>query len=296
MTTLGYECFWHDFESGRRKNFEIGEKYKKDPDHMKWEKWVPAQNPLEPKCSRVFSTAQTGEKVFIARLKHEDQLLPGYMRNGWAYFVHKGKVIKTKDEHEVLYNGHVKWCMPNRVDERDVVVVGRDEDGNPLFLGTFMVGGTSLYGEVRKGVCNIVVIPEREDFVPCSPDNPIPSYVVGMFMDLSCYPQPGYVYYNQGSFSESYFMVTTDRGLVSNKEEKYFLVGGDVSFRPHREVPENLRFKVGFTKQNKPIYIGTINIGPEEICGSVIDGVCYAFKKSIRSDGGNYKVLALNER
>ncbi|XP_065336239.1 uncharacterized protein LOC135937084 [Cloeon dipterum] len=162
---LGYECFWHDFVSGRRKNFELGERYEKDPEHMKWQKWVPARRPIKPKCSRVFSTAKTGEDVYIARLKHEGQLLPGYMRNGWAYFAHEGKVIKTKDEHQVLFGGHVKWCRPDRVDERDVVVVGHDEDKNPLFLGTFMVNGTSLYGEVRKGVCNIVVVSEREVIV-----------------------------------------------------------------------------------------------------------------------------------
>ncbi|CAB3384282.1 Hypothetical predicted protein [Cloeon dipterum] len=123
------------------------------------------------------------------------------------------------------------------------------------------------------------VIPVDE-LVPCSPNNPIPSYVVATFNNCSPHPQPGYAYFREGSFRSGYFTVEKKQLLVREKEFYYILVGGDVSFRPHTVVPENLRFKVGSTKDNKPIYIGTIDIGTEVICGSVIDGVCYAYKDS----------------
>ncbi|CAB3384279.1 Hypothetical predicted protein [Cloeon dipterum] len=140
-------------------------------------------------------------------------------------------------------------------------------------------------------------IVDVKELVPCSPNNPIPSYVVAVFNKFSPHPQPGYAYYKDGLFSSGYFMVEKKKLLVTEKELYYFLVGGDVSFRPHTEVPENLWYKVGYTNDSKPIYIGTINIGGEEICGPVIDGVSYAYKeKLLYSDDENYNVLALNEK
>ncbi|CAB3384281.1 Hypothetical predicted protein [Cloeon dipterum] len=130
--------------------------------------------------------------------------------------------------------------------------------------------------------------------VPCSPNNPIPTYVAAAFNSYSPHPQPGYAYYREGKFSCGYFMQGSEQGDFL-EDGYYLLMGGNVSFRPHREVPENLRFKVGSTKDYKPIYIGTIYISGEEICGPVIDGVCYVYRHSILSDGENYKVLGLNE-
>ncbi|CAB3384280.1 Hypothetical predicted protein [Cloeon dipterum] len=133
-----------------------------------------------------------------------------------------------------------------------------------------------------------------DKLVPCSPNNPIPSYVVGVFNQLTTHPQPGYAYYNGRSFSCGYFIVETQKVLVS--DHYYFLAGGNVSFRPNKQVPEDQWFKVGTTKDNKPVYIGTVYTGTEEICGPVIDGVCNAaFKGLLRyPESENYKVLALN--
>ncbi|XP_065336079.1 uncharacterized protein LOC135936984 [Cloeon dipterum] len=156
---LGYDAYFHDFASGRRKNFKIGEKYEKDPEHMKW---FAGTYPVKPNWPSVISTAKTGERIYMARLKHEGQLLPGYMRNGWACFAYKGEVIKTCEKHQLLYDGHVKWYLPHRVDENHVVVIGHDEDKNPLFLGRFFVNGTELFGEVRQGVCTIVGDPIKK--------------------------------------------------------------------------------------------------------------------------------------
>ncbi|CAB3384278.1 Hypothetical predicted protein [Cloeon dipterum] len=134
----------------------------------------------------------------------------------------------------------------------------------------------------------------EKELVPCSPNNRIPSYVVAGFHKFGCYPQPGYVYTYGALIGYGYFKDGTDKGAVL-QNDFLFLVGGNVSFRPHQQVPENLRYKVGTTKENRPVYIGTINIAGEELCGPVIDGVCYVFKLTIHSDDESYKVLALNK-
>ncbi|CAB3384283.1 Hypothetical predicted protein [Cloeon dipterum] len=142
-----------------------------------------------------------------------------------------------------------------------------------------------------------------EVLVSCSPDNPLPCYVVGMFDDTNNINRLGYVYYfdNRKSFSKGYFMEGTDRIFTTSEKnpynEYYFLVGGNVSFRPHNQVLGRLRFQVGSTEGNKPIYIGTFKAGGEELCGPVINGVCYSNNLgSIRcSQKQEYKILGLNE-
>ncbi|XP_065335516.1 uncharacterized protein LOC135936583 [Cloeon dipterum] len=169
MPFFGYDDYWHDFASGRRKIFETGEKYEGDPDHMKWTDVV-SQYQRKPEAPNVVSETKDGE-IYLARLKHEGQLLPGYMRNSIAYFAYKGKVIKRCKGHELLYDGQVQWYVPHRLDEKRAVVVGHDEDENPLFFGSFVVNGIELYGEVRKGVCNIVAdTGEGEEMILSEPE------------------------------------------------------------------------------------------------------------------------------
>ncbi|CAB3384288.1 Hypothetical predicted protein [Cloeon dipterum] len=113
-----------------------------------------------------------------------------------------------------------------------------------------------------------------EDLVPCSPNNPTPCYVVGMFDNENYFPRLGYVYYyeDQQSFSEAYFMEGSDAIFISDRNphnEYYFLVGGNVSFRPHNQVPEYLRCQVITPKENAYINIGTLDTRIEEICGPV---------------------------
>ncbi|CAB3384285.1 Hypothetical predicted protein [Cloeon dipterum] len=140
-----------------------------------------------------------------------------------------------------------------------------------------------------------------EGLVPCSPNNPTPCYVVGMFDYENHYPRLGYVYYlhDLKSFSAAYFMEGTDKPLISewnNPYNKYyFLVADNVSFRPHNQVPENLRCRVVATTHNEYINIGTVDSGKEEICGPVINGVCYSYGVKILSENENYKILAFNE-
>ncbi|CAB3384286.1 Hypothetical predicted protein [Cloeon dipterum] len=154
MSLIGYDDSVHDFASGRRKNFETGEKYEKDLEHMKW-KMVMHRFHFTPEAPSVVSKSKEGE-IYLARLEHNGQLLPGYMRsNGWAYFAYEGQIIMRCSGHELLCDGNVKWHVPHRVAEKDVVVIGHDKDKNPLFFGGFVVNGIELYGEVRKGVCNI---------------------------------------------------------------------------------------------------------------------------------------------
>ncbi|CAB3384290.1 Hypothetical predicted protein [Cloeon dipterum] len=146
MPFFGYDDYWHDFTSGKRKIFETGEKYEKDLEHMIWTK-VDFQYQRKPEATNVVSKTKDGE-IYLARLKYNGQLLPGYMRNGIAYFAYEGQVIKRCKGHELLYDGLVQWYVPNRLDEKRAVVIGHDEDKNPLFFGSFIVNGIELYGEV----------------------------------------------------------------------------------------------------------------------------------------------------
>ncbi|XP_065335019.1 uncharacterized protein LOC135936206 [Cloeon dipterum] len=136
-----------------------------------------------------------------------------------------------------------------------------------------------------------------QDLVRCSSNNYFAPYVVGLLNKSSCYIHPGYVHRNLGtaSFGTGYF-VQENNQPVYELREYYFLVGGDVSFRPFMQVAENLRFKVGCTKQNRPIYIGTMAINGQELSGPVIDGTCFTnYNGAVYFDKYNYKILALNE-
>ncbi|XP_065335382.1 uncharacterized protein LOC135936481 [Cloeon dipterum] len=169
MPFFGYDDYWHDFASGRRKIFETGDKYKDDRDNMKWISLI-YHYQRKPEAPNVVSESK-GEKTYLARLKYKGQLLPGYMRNGIAYFAYEGQVIKRCKGYELLYDGHVQWYVPHRLDETRAVVVGHDEDENPLFVGSFVVNGIELFGEVRKGVCNIVAdTGEGEEVILSEPE------------------------------------------------------------------------------------------------------------------------------
>ncbi|CAB3384277.1 Hypothetical predicted protein [Cloeon dipterum] len=133
-----------------------------------------------------------------------------------------------------------------------------------------------------------------DELVSCSPNNVIPSYVVGELSEYgSGYLQPGYASCYAGSFGCGYVVDGTKKPAVLINNYYFLLGGNNVSFRPHQQVPEYLKIKAGFTVQGRPYYIGTINIAGEELSGPVIDGVCYVYRHSmIFSDGVNYKVLA----
>ncbi|CAB3384271.1 Hypothetical predicted protein [Cloeon dipterum] len=274
----------------------------------------------------------SNENIYVARTWHVGELLPGYIKDGWGYFCFKGKVIKLPSTRcQMLTGSGAKFVPPSQCDPLSHYIVGCGAASTPLYIGAFYVNGVQLCGEVRNGLCSIAgtdtaVLTEpmkylilarivqkgwiewtaypvdehgipRKDLVPCSPNNIIPSYVVGMLTEDCTCTQPGYAYCHRGMFTSGYFIMETGRTLMAEKGF-YFLVGSDVSFRPNQQVPDGLRVQVGqirINQQSRPVYIGTINIGGEEICGPVIDGVCYAYNCFIRHDSKNYKVLASDE-
>ncbi|CAB3384276.1 Hypothetical predicted protein [Cloeon dipterum] len=227
--------------------------------------------------------------------------IPGYVyfiegsfRSGYFVMPQDSLLVPYHEQRSFLVGGDVSFRPHTKVPENLRFKVGSTKNNKPVYIGAFVNGKEEICGPVMDGICyaysGYFVRSETKNY-KCSPNNPIPSYVAGLFNNLTYYPIPGYVYYSQGSFRRGNFVVPNDPAFVPNLDNKYFLVGGDVSFRPHAQVPVHLRFKVGSTKENNtPVYIGTINIRTEEICGPVIDGLCYAYKEPhLFSDGVNYK-------
>lgn len=119
--------------------------------------WVPASNGVVPP-NAVSGGIDGSEQLFIARARHEADLIPGKLHpsHGCCY-VPYGSGEHSHKEYEVLCNSFGTWMPWNGSMPPNAVPAGQTSNGEPLFIGRAHHGGVTTVGKVQlsHGSCFI---------------------------------------------------------------------------------------------------------------------------------------------
>jgi len=119
--------------------------------------WIPASNGEVPPDAP--EGGIDGEPLFIARARHEGDLIPGKLvPSHRVAYVSYGGGEHPHSDYEVLVGCHPRWIQVEGANiPPDAVPAGETSDGEPLFIGRVHHEGSVTLGKVQPshGTCYI---------------------------------------------------------------------------------------------------------------------------------------------
>ncbi|KAI5639723.1 farnesoic acid 0-methyl transferase domain-containing protein [Phthorimaea operculella] len=114
--------------------------------------WVEVKDGYFPAGAVVGGKDTSGEQIFVARARHQNDLIPGMLllSHNKAYVPWNGKA-HTKSQYEVLVGGSASWVPAHgdRVPE-NAYPAGETKEGETLFIGRAFHKGSLITGKVHK--------------------------------------------------------------------------------------------------------------------------------------------------